>query len=159
MTDTFDKQTLTQLQTINDDVGYVNLLELRNSNFAQPFYIADSLQDFIHNGQTYVGIPFTFSRPEEGEGLSKTMELKMANHGVSLTEDLERLPPNSVTTARVMVVSRASPNVPTFVYNMPITSITTNQTNVTASAGFDELLRHQVTKIRFNNFTAPGLYA
>lgn len=153
-----DKQLLTQLQTLQDDVGYVELLEITNPSFSDTFRIVNDTQDFAHKGNAYFGIPFKFTRPSIDESVSQSMEFTMSNIGIAVTDELEQLPPNTLTMATLKVVSRQTPDKVAFAFQMPLTNVQCTQTTITASAGFDEFLRQSASKLRMNELTTPGLF-
>lgn len=145
-------------QRITNTVGHIELLEITNPSFSGPMRIANDVQDWASQGQSYIGIPFGFTLPEDVSGSAPRMKLAMDNVGRGITDELERLQPGSVTMARLIVVARDTPDVHEHVFWLPLTQVSVSGSVAQATAGVDELLRQAACKQVANPFTLPGIF-
>lgn len=145
-------------QRITNTVGHIELLEITNPSFSGPMRIANDAQDWASQGQSYIGIPFGFTLPEDVSGSAPRMKLAMDNVGRGITDELERLQPGSVTMARLIVVARDTPDVHEHVFWLPLTQVSVTSTSAQATASVDELMRQAACKQIANPFTLPGIF-
>ena len=145
-------------QRITNTVGHIELLEITNPSFSGPMRIANDVQDWASQGQSYIGIPFGFTLPEDVSGSAPRMKLAMDNVGRGITDELERLQPGSVTMARLIVVARDTPDVHEHVFWLPLTQVSDTGAMAQATAGVDELMRQAACKQIANPFTLPGIF-
>lgn len=143
---------------LTNTVGHVELLEITNPSFTEPMRIANDVQDWVSQGQSYIGIPFGFTLPEDVSGSAPRMRLAMDNVGRGISDELERLQPGSVTMARLIVVAKDTPDVHEHVYWLPLTQVSISGATAQATASVDELMRQAATKQISNPFTLPGIF-
>ena len=147
-----------QLQTTSDPDGLVALLEITNPNFSGPMRIADDTVDFISNGITYIGVPFSYKRPDDNYGEHPHMSLTISNVGTALTDELESLVPNDDTYAKLVFVSRKNPDKHEHRFWLPIVTISVTTTTATASASVLQRMQQKAGKLVANPFTVPGIF-
>lgn len=145
-------------QRITDTAGVLLLVELSAPSFGAALRLANDTDDWVSNGQTYIGFPFRFTLPDDVSGQSPRAQLVVDNVGRSLTEDLEGLQPNEVVTARVLVTDRHAPDIIEHTLVLPLTRVTVTQATVTADCGVDYIMRQQAVRLRANPFTLPGIF-
>lgn len=145
-------------QRITNPVGHIELLEITNPSFSGPMRIANDVQDWASQGQSYIGIPFGFTLPEDVSGSAPRMKLAMDNVGRGITDELERLQPGTVTMARLIVAARDTPDVHEHVFWLPLTQVSVTSTSAQATASVDELMRQAACKQMANPFTLPGIF-
>lgn len=145
-------------QRITNDVGHVELLEIKNRSFSSPMRICNDVQDFVSQGQAYIGLPFGFTLPDDESGSAPRMVLALDNVGRGITDELERLLPGSVTEAILIIVARDTPDVHEHHYRMPLTGVTLSGATAQATCGVDELMRQAACKQMANPFTLSGIF-
>lgn len=143
---------------ITNTVGHVELLEVTNPSFTGPMRIANDTQDWVSQGEIYIGIPFGFTLPDDVSGQAPRMRLAMDNVGRGISDELERLLPGSVTMAKLIIVARDTPNVHEHVFWLPLTQVSISGATAQATASVDELMRQAACKQIANPFTLPGLF-
>lgn len=144
-------------QRVTDRSGVLLFLELSNEAFDAPLRIVNDDQNWTSNGIDYLGVGFGFKLPDDHRGQSPRAQLVLDNVGRGISEDLERLGPNALLMARLMVSDRADPNVIERTYFLPVTMVTIAGATATAQCGVDFMMRQQAVKIRMNGFTLPGI--
>ncbi len=145
-------------QRITNTVGHIELLEITNPSFSGPMRICNDVQDFASQGQSYIGIPFGFTLPEDVSGSAPRMKLAMDNVGRGITDELERLQPGTVTMARLIIVARDTPDVHEHVFWLPLTRVSVSGSTAQATASVDEMMRQAACKQIANPFTLPGIF-
>lgn len=145
-------------QRVTDKTGELLLLELSAPSFSGPAYVVNDTQDWLSQGQLYIGIPFGFKLPEDTAGQSGRLRLEMANVGTGIGDELERLGPNEVVMATLKLTDRADPDTIALEMQIPLEQVTVTGTTATAVGGYDMTLRQQAVRLRANPFTLPGIF-
>jgi len=145
-------------QRVTDTTGTLMLLEVSAPSFAEVLRIVNDTQDWTSNGVVYTGVQFGFKLPDDVSGQAPRAQLVLSNVGRAITEDLERLAPGELVTARMMITDRADPNVIEQDHYLPMTSVSVNPQTATAACGVDYLTRQQAVRLRFNPHVSPGLF-
>lgn len=149
---------LERRQRVTDPVGTLVLLEISAPSFPEVLRIANDTSDWVSNGITFTGVQFGFKMPEDVTGQAPRAQLVLSNVGQAITEDLERLAPGELVTARLMVTDRADPNVIEQDHYLPMISVSVTTATATAACGVDFLTRQQAVRVRGNPFTLPGIF-
>lgn len=149
---------LERQQRVTNLEGELLFLEVRAVSMPEVLRIVNDTQNWTSNGIEFIGAPFGFREPEDVAGQSSRAQLVIATAGMSITEDLEALAPGELMFARLMLSDRADPNVYQRVWNFPMTHVSTVPGQATAQLGVDYVMRQQAVRLRFNPFTAPGLF-
>lgn len=149
---------LERRQRVTDVAGVLLFLEISAQSFTDTLRIVNDTQNWVSNGVEYIGVPFGFKLPDDVKGQVPRAVLTLENVGLGITEDLERLQPNDVVMARLMLADRSDPNAIERTYILPMTQVSVNSRTATAQCGYDALLRQQAVRLRYNPFTAPGAF-
>jgi len=145
-------------QRVTDTTGTLLFLEISAPSFAETLRIVNDTQNWTSNGIEYIGVPFGFKLPDDVAGQTPRAVLTMDNVGRGITDDLESLQPYDLVQAKLMLSDRADPNVIERTYLLPMTSVSVNTKSATAQCGYDAVMRQQAVRVRYNPFTAPGLF-
>jgi len=145
-------------QRVTDPTGTLLLLEISAASMPDTLRIVNDTQNWTSGGLEYVGFPFGFKLPEDVSGQSPRAQLVIDNVGRGMTDDLERLQPGELVTAKLRITDRADPNVIESEYFLPMTQVTVNAQTATAQCGVDYLMRQQAVQLRANPFTLPGIF-
>jgi len=149
---------LERRQRVSDPTGTLMLLEVSAPSFPEVLRICNDTKDWVSNGITYIGAQFGFKLPDDVNGQAPRAQLVLSNVGRAITEDLERLAPGELVTARLMITDRDDPNVIEQDHLLPMTSISVNTQTATAACGVDFLTRQQSVRLRFNPHISPGIF-
>ncbi len=149
---------LERRQRVTDTAGTLLFLEVSAPSFAETLRIVNDTKDWTSNGVLYIGVPFGFKLPDDVAGQTPRAVLTLDNIGRGITDDLERLGPQDVVTAKLRISDRADPNVIERVYILPMTHVSVNTKTATAQCGCDSLMRQQAVRLRYNPFNAPGAF-
>lgn len=145
-------------QRITNPSGPLELLEISNESWAEPKRIANDSDDWVSQGQVYLGVPFGYRLPEDVQNGSPRMQLAMSNVGLDLTSDFESIQPGTRTMAKLIIIDRAQPDVHLHVYWLPITSVNCTPSEVSATASVDEVMRQPACRQVANPHTLPGVF-
>jgi len=149
---------LERRQRVTDPAGTLMLLAITAPSFVDTLRIVNDTQNWTSGGVEYIGFPFGFKLPEDVSGQTPRAQLVIDNVGRGMTEDLERLQPGELVTARLMITDRADPDVIEADYFLPMTQVSVNAQTATAQCGVDFLMRQQAVQLRANPFTLPGIF-
>lgn len=138
--------------------GTLLFLEIRAASMPEVLRIVNDTKNWTSNGVEYIGAPFEFKAPDDKAGQTPRAQLVMATGGASITEDLEALAPNELLQGRLMLADRANPDLYQRVWNLPMTNVSVGNGRATAQLGVEHFMRQQACLLRFNEFTAPGLF-
>lgn len=145
-------------QRVTDDSGILVYLEVSCPSFTETLRIVNDTQDWESNGLTYIGFPFQFKLPDDSSGGVPRAQLQISNVGGQLQEQLERVGPNELVMAKIIISDRADPDHVEQYFYLPLTNVSCNAMTITAQAGADYLMRQQAVRLRANPFTLPGLF-
>lgn len=148
--------TRAQLQRVNDPAGMLLLLKLEHPSMATAYVVNDT-RDWPISGTTWVGLPFRFKLPNDGDQAPRA-QLEIDNVGLSLTAELEALPPGGALQATFSLVSRNSPTVVDYEFTAPLSGVSVSMRAISATLGADDELRAPAVKLRFDPQTAPALF-
>lgn len=138
--------------------GILALLELRADTFPEILRIVDDNEDFVLNGITYTAFPFGFTPPNDQSGSASQIKLVISNVGRSITEDLETLGPNDRVIARLMIVDKKQPTVIAKEWRVPLSNVSVDMATASATCGNFQMMKQQASRLRYDQFLAPGLF-
>ena len=145
-------------QRVTDTQSELLLLEISAPSIPDTLRIVNDTRDWTSNGLTYLACPFGFKLPDDTAGQTPRAQLVIDNVGLGMTQDLESLQPNEMVMCVLRLTDRANPNVYERTYRLPMTMASASTGQVTAQLGTDFMMRQQAVRLRYNPFTAPGLF-
>lgn len=148
----------TRNQRVTDDVGHIELLEVTNPSFSESMCIANDGVDFVSRGESYIGLPFGFTLPDDVSGQAPRMRLTMDNVGRGVSDELERRQPGTITMAKLIVVPRDKPDLHQHTYWLPMSNVTISGVSAQATCSVDELMRRAACQQVANPHTLPGIF-
>lgn len=155
---TVSTSTLTALQRTDDAFGILQLLEITGDGISTPVRLVADTRDLIHQGQTYIGIPFELVLPKQADKEIPRASIRVDNVGRELTQELESLPPGAELTATIKVVHRKTPDVVDYAFTAPMSGVAVDVLSVSAAVGVTDLWRRPAVDLRYDPLTAPGLF-
>lgn len=151
-------QLVGRLQAVDDGVGMLVLLRLEHTSFDAPICVVNDTSDVEHGGDTYVSLPFAVTLPADKPREAPRARLEVDNVGRDITRQFELLPPGAVLMGTLTLVARDTPDTARWTFAAPVSGIQATPTTITADMGWDLLLRRGAVRLRFDPFTAPGLF-
>lgn len=148
----------TALHRVSDPQGLLWLLTITGGGITIPVRIVNDTRDLVSGGETFIGLPFEVVPPKEATKEVPRAQLRIDNVGRELTAELEALEPGAELLATLQCVYRATPDVIEYAFTAPLSGIRANVFSITATMGPTEVMRRTVVNIRFDPFTAPGLF-
>lgn len=145
-------------QRVTDTSGVLVLLELTAPSMGATLRLVNDSQDWISNGESYVGFPFRFKLPDDTAGQAPRAVLEIDNVGRDMTADLEGLQPNEILTATIRIVDRDDPDDVFQTMVLPVYGVSVNQQVATAHLGVDYIMRQAAVTLRANPYTLPGIF-
>lgn len=145
-------------QRITDTAGALVFLELNCPAFPEPMRIVNDTVSRVMGGIEYIGLPFGFKLPEQSQGSAARAKLVMDNVGRGITEYLERVGPQDLVLAKLMVCDNVEPLEPSYTINLPVTNVSVSGVMATADCGADHMMRQQAVKLRVYPHLTPGAF-
>lgn len=145
-------------QRTTDTAGVLQLLEISAPSFPDTLRLVNDGIGWTIGGLDYIAMPFRIKLPTDASGQAGSVDLEMDNVGRNITEELERLPAGELVQAVIKLTDREDPESIFRTIPMPIVRVSVNATSATATASMDQLMRQQACRLRYNQFTAPGLF-
>lgn len=145
-------------QRVTDTAGILVFLEISCPAFTDTLRIVDDTQNWEHGGVEFLGFPFEFKLPDDSAGAAPRAQLRIVNVGRELQDELERVGPNEMVMAKVIISDRADPNHVEQYFNMPITNVNCDTQYITAQVGADYIMKQRAVRLVANQFTLPGLF-
>lgn len=150
--------TRAQLQRLTDADGLLLLLKLEHPAI-ETAYVVNDTRDWVIGADTWIGLPFRFRLPQEGNTQPPRAQLEVDNVGGTLGRELEKLPPGGSLLATMRLVSRATPGTVEWEFSAPLSGVSVTTATVAATVGNDTILRSPAVMVRYDLTTAPGLFA
>lgn len=155
---TVSASTAKKLHQVDDSGGILALLKIDHASLSAPVRLVNDSRDLTTLGDTYIGIPFSVTLPNDKASEVPRAKLQMDNTGRELTAELERLTPGAALSATLLIVHRSTPGVIDYQFTAPLSGLRVDQSNVTGSMSPGDLLRRPAVLLRADPATAPGLF-
>lgn len=146
------------LQRVDDKHGLLQLLTVTGGGISEPIRLVNDTRDLVSQGQTFMAVLFEVVPPKDAAKEIPRAQLRIDNVGRDLGQELEALPPGAELVARLQVVYRGTPNAVDYEFVAPLSGIKANVFSVTASMGPFSLMTRPAVAIRYDPFSAPGLF-
>lgn len=149
---------LERRQRLGDDKSELWLLEISAPSIPEVLRMVNDTQNWVSNGQTYLGCQFGIKPPDDTKGQTPRGQLVIENVGLGITQDLEGMPANEKLRCRLLLTDRANPHAYQRVYRLPLTLVSATTGQVTAALNVDSRMRQQAMRRRATPFTTPGIF-
>ncbi|RZZ81936.1 DUF1833 family protein [Pseudoxanthomonas winnipegensis] len=147
-----------QIQRVTDTDGIIALLQITCDAWSGPLLIANDTKSWTSNGLEYLGFQFGFTLLNDVAGETPRTSIVITNVGRGLTEELERVGPNELVMAKMMLASRADPDKIEETWVLPMSVVSVEPERATAQCGMDFLMRQQAMNKRFTPELTPGVH-
>jgi hypothetical protein len=151
-------QFVEQLQKVRDKDGVIALLHITCDAWSGPLLIANDTRPWNSNGLEYLGFKFGFTLLSDVAGETPRTNIVITNVGRGLTEELEKVGPNELVMAKLMLASRADPNRIEETWVLPMSAVSVTPERAAAQCGMDFLMRQQAMNMRFTPELTPGAH-
>lgn len=134
------------------------LLEIDRDDLVTPIRLVNDSANLVHNGVTFVGLPFDITLPDDPEQGMPMAQLSIMNVGREMTSWIEQTDWTKETTCKLIQVMRSSPNVAEWSITMVMSDIQMNSQWIQAKLGFEDLFGSPAVTLKYSPSIAPGLY-
>lgn len=145
-------------QRTSDGQGFLDLLTITGGGIVVPVRLVNDTRDVTSGGELFLACQFEVILPKDAAKEVPRAQLRIDNVGREIGQELEALEPGAELTARIQRVFRATPNVIEYEFTAPLSGIRANVFTVSAAMGPTDLMRRPAVAIRYDPFTAPGLF-
>jgi hypothetical protein len=147
-----------QVQRVTDTDGLIALLHITCEAWSAPLLIANDTKDWTSNGLQYLGYQFGFTLLNDVAGETPRTNIVISNIGRGLTQELERVGPNELVMAKMMLASRTDPDRIEETWVLPMSAVSVTPERATGQCGMDFLMRQQAMNKRFTPELTPGVH-
>lgn len=134
------------------------LLEITHAGLTTPVRIVNDTQNLTSNGTEYIACPFRCALPDDLENQLPKVSLAVDNVGKELMYWVETSAGGYGAQARFMQVMRSRPNQIEWEITVALSNVKATAKEVTADLGFDNIYTRPAIAMRYDTFTAPGIF-
>jgi hypothetical protein len=145
-------------QRTSDGQGFLELLTITGGGIAEPVRLVNDTRDVTSGGELFIACPFQVVFPKDAAKEVPRAQLRIDNVGREIGQELEALEPGAELIATIQVVHRTTPDVIEYEFTAPLSGVRANVFTVSAVMGPTDLMRRSAVAIRYDPFTAPGLF-
>ena len=146
------------LPRVSDGQGLLTLLTITGGGIVTPIRLVNDTRNITSNSALFLGLPFEVVPPKQGTKETPRASLRIDNVGREIGQELEALQPGAELMATIQVIYRATPDVIEYEFTAPLSGVRANVFSISAVMGPTDLMRRPVVNVRFDPFTAPGLF-
>lgn len=158
MAKTYSANFKKTINSVSADEFPLVLLQIDRDDLAQPIRLVNDSVDLVHLGNTYTGLPFDITLPDDPEQGMPYASLSIMNVGREMTMWIENADWTKETTVTLTQVMRSAPNVAEWSITMVMSDIQMNSTYIQAKLGFEDLFGSPAVTLKYSPTVAPGLY-
>ncbi|MFZ4537813.1 DUF1833 family protein [Propionivibrio sp.] len=136
----------------------ITLLEINHSALSEPVRVANDNANITSSGVEYIACPFRIALPDDFENQLPKAQLAVDNIGKELMYWIETSGGAKGATARFIQIMRSRPNLIEWEITMNLSNIEATVTEVTADLGYENIFTRPAIAMRFDPFTAPGIF-
>ena len=141
----------------------VVLLEITHSGLTQPIRVAHYSDDIVSNGNTFIGLSFQFSMPDDLEQGLPQASIIIDNVGKppgenSIAEWLEVSDGGKGAQVRIMGVLPSDPDTLEFDMTMNLDNLSVTPVDINGTLGYEDILNLPAVAVQYRPDTSPGLY-
>lgn len=136
----------------------VLLLEINHADLVTPVRVVNDNQDLVSNSETYIGLAFRATLPDDMSQGQPRASLAIDNVGRELTQWIESSAGGEGATVRMMQVRRSDPDVIEWEVTMDLTDVTMDANEVRGTLSFANLLDKPGIALFYRPENTPGLF-
>jgi hypothetical protein len=134
------------------------LLEITHPDLPTPVRVVNDSQNLTSNGLEYIACPFRCLLPDDIENQLPKATLAVDNVGRELMYWIETSAGGYGAQARFMQVMRSRPDLVEYDITLDMSNIKATSTQITADLGFENIFTRPAITMRYDPFTAPGVF-
>ena len=145
-------------QRTSDGQGFLELLTITGGGITTPVRLVNDTRDLTSQGFLFLALPFEVVLPKDATKETPRAQLRIDNVGRAIGAELEALEPGAELMAVIQIVQRSTPDVVEYEFTAPMGGVRANMFSISATVGPSDLMRRPAVNLRFDPFTAPGLF-
>lgn len=155
---TLSTTAITAAHRTSDGQGFLELLTITGGGISEPVRLVNDTRDVTSDSELFIACPFQVVLPKDAAKEVPRAQLRIDNVGREIGQELEALEPGAELVATIQIVYRTTPDVIEYEFTAPLSGIRANVFTISAVMGPTDLMRRPAVNIRFDPFTAPGLF-
>lgn len=158
MPNTYTPAGRRNLLATSADEPFLVLLEITHPDLEVPVRVVNDTVNFTARGNEYIACPFQITWPDDVDQQQPKGQLQVDNIGRELTQWLEYSNGGRGARCRLIMALRSDPDVFEYDITTDMTDISIDNLAVTATLGYQNTMSLPAVALRFDPFTAPGLW-
>lgn len=134
------------------------LLEITHPGLTVPVRVVNDTQNITCNGVEYIACAFRCLLPDDLENQLPKATLAVDNVGKELMQWVEVSDGGYGAQARFIQVMRSRPDLIEYEITLDLSDVKATAREVTATLGYDNIFSRPAIALRYDPFTAPGVF-
>lgn len=155
---TYSAPARRNLLATSADEPFLVLLEITHPELVEPVRVVNDVENITVQGDEYIACPFDITLPDDVDQQTPKAKLSVDNIGRDLTQWLEYSRGGKGAKCRIMQVMRSDPDAIEYDMTLDMSGMSIDNLTVSAELGFQNTLMLPAVAVRFDPFTAPGLF-
>ena len=136
----------------------LTLLEINHPDLLQPVRVVNDNQNVTSNGVEYIACAFRCDLPDDFENQLPKATLAIDNVGKELMYWVETTGGGQGSTVRFIQIMRSRPDQIEWEITLNLTNVKATVSEVTGDLGYTNIFTRPAITMRFDPFTAPGIF-
>ena len=134
------------------------LLEITHAGLVTPVRVVNDTQNLTSNGNEYIACAFRCTLPDDFENQLPKATLSVDNVGKELMYWIETSAGGYGAKAHFMQVMRSRPNQIEWEITINLSNVKATVKEVSGDLSFDNIFTRPAISMRYDPFTAPGIF-
>ncbi len=145
-------------QVESQDLG-VYLLMIDHADLVEPIRLVNDNADILHNGHTWIALPFTITPPSDISQGQPKGRIEIANVGREIMPWLDQSAGGNGALITMRYIFRQFPDsVEWEITGLLLTDLQATTTHISASIGFEDILNMPAVALRYTPTSQPGIF-
>lgn len=155
---TYSASARRNLLATSADEPFLVLLEITHPELEVPVRVVNDTQNITVQGNEFIACPFEITLPDDVDQQTPKAKLSVDNIGRELTQWLEYSRGGKGAKCRIMQVMRSEPDIIEYDITLDMSGLSIDNLAVSAELGFQSTLMQPAVAVRYDPFTAPGMW-
>ena len=137
---------------------FLSVMQIAHSTISTA-YLVNNTVDITYSGQLYTAYPFKFTPPGDKEEVNQKGNLTMSNIDRTLLATIRTITtPLTVSIALIMILPNGNISKEAGWWVFDLKNISYNALTISGELSYSLELGNNVSMVKYNNLTFPGLY-
>jgi hypothetical protein len=139
--------------------AFLSVLQISHSQI-NTIYLVNNMEDVVYDGNTYTAYAFKFEPPKDKEGGVQNSRLVLPNVDRTILTAIRSLTSAlTVSAAVIMIMPNGTGSKEAGWWDFDLKNISYDALTISGDLIYSLELRNNISMVKYNNITFPGLYA